>query len=102
MDRACWVFAEVLVQLPADLTGQEIENILLAEAGQRGADLMLIGQSRQGTDDQTASSTTGRARIPFGERWRGWKFGYELWEKQGTGASATTNWDGPKSATTCP
>ena len=92
VDRACRVFAKLLVQLPADLTGQEIENILLAEAGQRGADLMLIGQSRQGTVNATRFLYYGPEReYPFAERWRGWKFGYEVWEKQGDWVSIGYN-----------
>ena len=92
VERSCRVFAEVLVHLPADLTGQEIENILLAEAGQRGADLMLIGQSRQGTVNATRFLYYGPEReYPFAERWRGWKFGYEVWEKQGDWVSIGYN-----------
>ena len=84
VDRTCRVFAEMLVQLSADLSGRDIEIILLTEAGQRGADVLLIGQSREGTENQTRFLYYGPEReYPFAERWGGWKFGYDVWEKQG-------------------
>ena len=86
------MFAEVLVPLPADLTGQDIETILFTEAGQRGADLVLIGQSRQGTVNATRFLYYGPEReYPFAERWRGWESGYEVWEKQGEWVSIGYN-----------
>lgn len=84
VDRGCRVFAQVLVQLPAGLDGQDIENAIFAEAGQRGADLVLIGQSRQGKENQTSFLYYGPEReYLFPDRWNGWKFGYDVWEKQG-------------------
>ena len=49
---SCRVFAEILVRLPANISGKEIENTILAEAGKRGAEQVLIGQSRQAEDDE--------------------------------------------------
>lgn len=85
VNRSCRVFAETLVQLPANFTGKDVENAVLGEAGKRGADQVLIGRSRQGEDD------IGPQFLYFGpaheylcaEQCGGWKFGYDLWEKQG-------------------
>ncbi|ADW19116.1 hypothetical protein Despr_2983 [Desulfobulbus propionicus DSM 2032] len=89
VDRSCRVFAEVLVQLPANQTGKDIEAAVLGEAGKRGADQVLIGQSRQSEDDN------GLRFLYYGpayeylcdEQCGGWKFGYDLWEKQGAWVS---------------
>ncbi len=82
--RSCRVIAEVVALLPSSQTGQDIENAILAEAGQRGADTVLFGQSRQGEDDETRFLYFGPDReYPFSDFWSGWKFGYSLWKKQG-------------------
>ena len=81
----CRVFAETLVCLPAELTGKDISNIILAEAGARGADVVLIGQTRESRKDE------GVQVLYFGpaseyrsaDQWRGWRYGYDLWSKQG-------------------
>jgi hypothetical protein len=83
--KSCRVFAESLAQFPANLTGKDIETAVLAEAGKRGADQVLLGQTRQGEDDD------GLQFLYYGpsreylcaDQCGGWKFGYNLWEKQG-------------------
>ena len=85
VNKSCRVFAETLVQLPANLTGKGIETSVLAEAGKRGADQVLIGQTRQGTGDGGLKFLYyGPAHEYFcTEQCGGWKFGYDVWEKQG-------------------
>ncbi|WP_028317090.1 lipoprotein [Desulfobulbus elongatus] len=85
VDRNCRVFAEALVQFPAKSSGQAVEAAVLTEARTRGADRVLIGQTRQGEDDD------GPRFLYYGpaheylcaEQCGGWKFGYEVWERQG-------------------
>jgi hypothetical protein len=85
VNRSCRVFAETLVQLPANVSGKDIESAVFSEAGKRGADQVLIGRSRQSAED------SGPQFLYYGpaheylcaEQCGGWKFGYELWEKQG-------------------
>lgn len=82
--RQCVVFAELLVRLPGEMTGQAIRDAVQAEAQKRGADKVLIGQSRQSQDDE------GLGFLYYGpereylcnEQWHGWKFGYSEWSKQ--------------------
>ena len=83
--KSCRVFAQVLVLMPADLSGKDIENAVFAEAGKRGADMVLIGQSRQYEDnDPVKFLYYGPQReYSFADHWGGWRFGYDLWQKQG-------------------
>jgi hypothetical protein len=82
---SCRVFAQALVRLPANLSAKDIENIILGEAGKRGADQVLIGQSRQSEDDDGVRFLYYGPEKEYlcSEQWEGWKFGYELWEEQG-------------------
>lgn len=83
--RPCRVFAETLMTLPATSNGAEIQRLVFGEAAAKGADLVLIGQTREMEDDE------GFGVIYFGpekeylcaESWCGWKFGYDEWEDQG-------------------
>lgn len=81
----CRVFAEALVTLPAGVHGEVIREQFEAEAKSRGADMVLLGQSRQMDDDE------GLTFVYYGpkkeyictEKWCGWKYGYDVWEEQG-------------------
>ncbi|MGD9947601.1 MAG: hypothetical protein AB7U29_03865 [Desulfobulbus sp.] len=85
VSRSCRVFAQSMVELPANMNGKEIENVILAEAGKRGAEQVLIGQSRQAKDNN------GPNFLYYGpsseylctDQCGGWKYGYEFWEEQG-------------------
>ncbi len=83
--KSCRVFAELLVQLPPKISGQQIEHTILAEAGKRGADQVVIGQARQSQDNDGIQFLYygPKKEYPCAEQWDGWKFGYALWEKQG-------------------
>lgn len=85
VNKSCRVFAESLVQTPPQFTGKDIEASILAEAGKRGADQVLIGRAREGKDNN------GLAFLYYGpaheylctDQCGGWKYGYDLWEQQG-------------------
>lgn len=85
VDRACRVFAESLVLFPANVSGKEVQDSLLAEAGKRGADQVLVGRTRLSKNDQ------GLKFLYYGPKHEylctdqcgSWKYGYDLWEKQG-------------------
>jgi len=89
VDKACRVFAEVLVQFPAKYSGKEVEAAVLAEARARGAGQVLIGQARQ------SKGNNGPYFLYYGptheytctDQCGGWKFGFDLWEQQGEWAS---------------
>ena len=83
--RSCRVFAQSLVELPANMNAKEIENVILAEAGKRGAEQILIGQSRQAEDDNGPNFLYYGPTNEYlcADQCGGWKYGYEFWEKQG-------------------
>lgn len=83
--KSCRVTAEALAEFPAKSSGQSVASAVLSEAGKRGAEQVLVGRGRQSGKD------TGPTFLYYGptteylcsERCGGWKYGYELWEKQG-------------------
>jgi hypothetical protein len=82
--KSCRVFSEALVQLPPQLTGKDIEQAVLAEAGKRGAAQVLIGQSRQGDEKSVRFLYYGPEKeYPCAEQCGSWKTSYDFWEKQG-------------------
>lgn len=82
--KTCRVFAEAMVQLPPKISGKDVARTILSEAGKRGADRVLIGQSRQSDDNGTRFLYYGPDKeYPCSEQCGSWRFGYDLWEKQG-------------------
>ena len=81
----CRVFSHLLVWLPKGSNGKTIAQALEKEAKAHGADMLLIGGSRQAEDDK------GIDFIYYGpeqqykcrDKWCGWKFGYDVWADQG-------------------
>ena len=82
---SCVVFSHLLVQLPANLNGKTIAQAIAKEAGNRGADMLLIGGSRQAEDDEGLEFTYYGPEQPYNcrDHWNGWKFGYDTWADQG-------------------
>lgn len=81
----CKVFAELLVTLPAAVSGDVIQQKLESEARAHGADMVLIGQSRQMEDDEGFTFVYYGPQKEYlcNEQWCGWKYGYDTWEEQG-------------------
>jgi hypothetical protein len=81
---SCRVFAHLFVTMPAGYTGQDFVKEVSAEAKSKGADMILIGQSRQCTTDTELKFTYyGPDREYRISEWPGWNFGFEEWEEQG-------------------
>ena len=82
---SCRVFSHLLVWLPRDSNGTTIAQAVVKEAKAHGADMLLIGGSRQTEDDK------GPEFVYYGpgqeykcnDKWCGWKFGYDVWADQG-------------------
>lgn len=82
---SCIVFSHLFVWLPPNSTGKTIAQEVEKEAKAHGADMLLIGSSRQAEDDN------GLSFIYYGpekqykcrDKWSGWKFGYDVWSEQG-------------------
>ena len=82
--KSCRVTAHLLVNLPPKFSGQNSADAISDEAKLRGADVVLVGQSRQSEDGEQLSFTYYGPAQEYGvERWSGWKFGYDKWEDQG-------------------
>ncbi|NQS72569.1 MAG: hypothetical protein HQQ73_10540 [Desulfobulbaceae bacterium] len=80
----CRVFAELFAFFPADVSAKTIETALLDEARARGAQVVLIGQSRiSGTEDGYRLLYFGPEREYALDRgWNDWTGGYDIWKKQ--------------------
>ena len=97
---SCRVFAHLLVYIPEGSTGKALARAIEAEAMTRGADMLLVGGTRQANDDQgqaPAFSYYGPAH-PYKcrDNWSGWKFAYEQWVNQGEWVAMGYNeWGNP-------
>jgi hypothetical protein len=82
---SCRVFAQVLVRLPVNSTGKTIAQAVEEEAKARGADMVLIGESRRAADDGPVEFSYYGPEREYNcrEKWPGWKFGYSEWSAQG-------------------
>lgn len=81
---SCRVFAELFILHPTNATGKEIQSAVFKEAGLRGTDLILLGQSRQNEDDEGLQFLYFGPEVEYStEKWNGWKFGFDYWEEQG-------------------
>ena len=82
---SCRVFSHLLVWLPAGMNGQQVASSVEEEAKTRGAEMVLLGESRQAKDER------GLQFVYYGpaeeykcrDRWCGWKFGFEEWTNLG-------------------
>lgn len=84
---SCRVFAHLFVTMPAGYTGSDFVAALSGEARAKGADMMLIGQSRHcTTGDALTFHYYGPDREYRIRDWPGWSYGFEQWGKQGAWA----------------
>jgi hypothetical protein len=85
---SCRVFAHLFATMPANMTTSEFTARISEEAKASGADMMLIGQSRQCTTESSLNfSYYGPDREYAINEWPGWSFGFNEWGKQGNWAS---------------
>lgn len=85
--ESCRVFAHLFATMPAGYTGRDFVAVLSGEARSRGADMMLVGQSRQcTTKTELAFDYYGPDREYRIAEWPGWSFGFDEWGKQGAWA----------------
>jgi len=81
----CRVFAQALVSFPAATNGDTMRQQVGAEARKHGADMVLIGESRQMEEaEQIQFIYYGPGKEYLcNSQWCGWKFGYDIWDEQG-------------------
>lgn len=81
---SCRVIANMFATMPAKMTTGAFSEKISAEAKSKGADLMLIGQSRQSeTESSLSYSYYGLDREYNVNEWPGWSFGLDDWAEQG-------------------
>lgn len=85
---ACRVFSHLFATIPPNMRMAEFADKITEEAKSKGADMMLIGQSRQCTTDSSLTYTYyGPDREYNVSEWPGWSFGFKEWGEQGDWAS---------------
>jgi len=95
---ACRVIAHVVRTSPAGASARDISRALLDEASSRGADLLLVGLSREIKKGASPGISYYGPEVPyrFADGWTGWKFGLDEWLEQGGWASlGAAEWDSP-------
>ena len=85
---SCRVFAHLFATMPAKMTTTDFAARISEEAKSSGADLMLIGQSRQCTTESALNFSYYGPDREYGiSEWPGWSFGFDEWGEQGSWAS---------------
>lgn len=85
---SCRVFAHLLVDMPAGYTGQQFVAAVEEEAKSKGADMILIGQSRQCTTETDLKfKYYGPDREYKINEWPAWSYGFNEWHEQGAWAN---------------
>ncbi len=81
----CRVFAELLVAFPANQSGLDLQQAVFKEAREKGADLILVGQTRLRDDNDELQFIYYGPQKEYlcSQNWCGWKYGYDEWKKQG-------------------
>lgn len=86
--ESCRVFAHLFANMPAGYTGKQFVDAVSEEAKSKGADMMLIGHSRECTTETDLSFTYyGPSREYTIRNWPAWSYGFEEWQEQGAWAS---------------
>lgn len=79
----CSAFAHLHMNSKMRSSGKDIEEAMLQEAGSKGANLVLVGMSREDLDaelEETQFSYFGpEYAYNFSKTWLGWKFGFDEW-----------------------
>lgn len=85
---SCRVFAHLFANMPAGYTGQQFVEAVSDEARSKGADMILIGHSRQCTTETELNFTYyGPGREYRIREWPAWSYGFEDWHEQGAWAN---------------
>jgi hypothetical protein len=81
---SCRVFANLYATMPAGSSGQQFVEAVSDEARSKGADIILVGQSRQCTTESELNFTYYGSNREYKIRdWPGWSYGFEEWQEQG-------------------
>lgn len=85
---SCRVFAHLFVTMPGGYTGKQFVEAVSEEAKSRGADIILVGHSRECTTGNELDFTYyGPDREYKIREWPAWSYGFEEWQEQGAWAN---------------
>lgn len=83
----CTAFAHLLMYTKMPSTGKEISTAMHREAEEKGADLILVGMSREleseELDENRFKYYGPQYAYTFNKTWLGWKFGFDEWNNGG-------------------
>lgn len=81
----CSAFAHVLMNSKMQSTGKELRDALTREASDKGANLILVGMSREMEEEELEENRFDyfgpEYAYDFNKTWLGWKFGFKEWSK---------------------
>ena len=77
---SCRVFAHLFATMPANMTTSDFASKISEEAKSSGANMMLIGQSRECTTESSLNFSYYGPDREYGiKEWPGWSFGFDEW-----------------------
>ncbi|WP_457573788.1 hypothetical protein [Desulfolithobacter sp.] len=97
--ETCRVFTQALLLLPAGYDGSRIAATITQEATRRGADIVLVGNTREAEKNKEALFIYYPPEQEYNCRqdWCGWKFGYDRWKDLGQWVSiGAREWNNPR------
>ncbi len=97
--ESCRVFTHALLQLPSGYDGALIAATVANEASRRGANMVLVGNTRETEKIKKALFIYYPPEQEYNCRqdWCGWKFGYDIWKDLGQWVSlGAREWDNPR------
>ncbi|MDD3815950.1 MAG: hypothetical protein PHZ02_15045 [Desulfocapsaceae bacterium] len=85
--KSCQGFAHLIASTAAPVSGKDIQDAIIKEAREKGANHVLIGMAREelgNKQDVFRFDYFGpEYPYPYPQGWMGWKFGIQEWEKAG-------------------
>jgi hypothetical protein len=83
----CSAFAHLLMNTKMHSSGKDISVAMHQEAEEKGANLILVGMSREMIDEELAENRFDyygpQYAYTFDKTWLGWKFGFDEWNDAG-------------------
>ncbi len=84
----CTAFAHLLMNSRERSTGKDIASAMHREAEEKGANLILVGISREMPDEELEENRFDyygpEYAYSFQKTWLGWKFGFDEWDEAGS------------------
>ncbi|MBU0961939.1 MAG: hypothetical protein KKD01_02310 [Proteobacteria bacterium] len=85
---SCNAFAHLLMNSKMHSTGKDIASAMHKEAEDKGANLVLVGISREMPDEELQENKFDyygpEYAYSFQKTWLGWKFGFDEWDEAGS------------------